>query len=539
MSADEDMTAVLGPARPATSAIPGLDPEALQLATGRAVSLRFLRRALRRRRPVWVALLVAGLLGGAAYGVLAPHIYDATATVYLTHFAGTSSTVDAKDDLALLDTPSVGARALRSLRDNHLTPQQLLGKAPGQLMSDDVLVITIAGSTPAQAVARVNAVAHAFLSFRAEQYGGQMQALITGSRREIAGLDKRARSLGSQIARLPAGRGAQLQSLIAARGAITGQVTNLRQAIQQDQLQALEIAKGSRVITPGAVAPTSKGLPVALDGLFALLAGGLLGVGGVLAGAILSDKLRWRDDIAAVLGAPVALSVGAERARTFLRSARGTEARPLEAAGTYFAAAARRAADRRLLVVTVDDPSVAAPALAFACRAASAEGTRVVAVDATDNLALVGHLARDSSGRQAPPRTAGVQHLDLGGAAPVTLVVPGAPWDPAYRDRAAEWNAALAEASLVLALATTEPGVGAAHLREWSDRATVTVRAGGATATRIDAVARLLDAAGIAVTSAVLFDAERDDESAGLPEPGQLRGAVHQPSLVPVGTVAP
>ena len=70
------------------------------------------------------------------------------------------------------------------------------------------------------------------------------------------------------------------------------------------------MATGSYVVNPATALPYSH-----IKGPMLYFAGGLvgglaLGVGGVVLGALLSRRLRRRDDVAAALGAPVRLSVG-------------------------------------------------------------------------------------------------------------------------------------------------------------------------------------------------------------------------------------
>lgn len=499
-------------------------PDLTRLPTGRVVSLRFMRLALRRRRAVWLTIAVLGLLIGTGYGAFAPRPYNAAVTLYLSHPPNVNQTVAAQDDLAMLDTVTVGQRALARLGNHALGPRQLLGATPGHLVSDDILVVSISGATPREAITRADAVARAYLVFRARQYGAQDRAYAAGARTEIARLQASETRLTSEIATSQK-TAQQLAQRVAQRAAVAAQIATLQQTVQQDALDGLALSKGSRIISPATVVPASRTKRAVVDGAAGLGAALALGIGVVLVPAVMSDRLRRREDVAAVLGVSVSLSVprpsrswigwggpGACRRRTIGVRTLARHLRDLLRRSDVVPATE--------LVVSIDDARAPAAAMTLLCRSLSAAGERVVVVDATD-----GGLLRRALGA----REVGVQELALGSKVPLTLRVPEAPWEAAGLEGPEVPGDELSGADAVLVLATVDLGVGAAHLRVWSSRAVVTLRAGGATAQRVDAVARLLDAAGIEVTSAVLLDADEDDESSGICRNGVV-AAVQTPA---------
>jgi hypothetical protein len=76
-------------------------------------------------------------------------------------------------------------------------------------------------------------------------------------------------------------------------------------------------------------------------------------------------------------------------------------------------------------------------------------------------------------------------------------------------------------ADVVLAVATADPAVGAWHLGQWANKATVLVTAGRSSAQRINGTAELLRAASIGVASAILVNADSYDDSVGLSDSGE------------------
>lgn len=506
---------------PALQRDPGqpADPEPVHIVTGRLVSLRFLLAALRRSRRVWLALALVGLIAGAGYHLAVPLKYSATATLYLVHPAGSSTTAELQNDLAMLSTAAVGHRAITLLgKDGKgLTPTSLLGKAPGTPQGGNVIILSISGPTARSAVQRVNAVASAFLTFRAQLYEAQNRALAAADEKQAQTLQGDISQLSAQIAGLgtqpPAG---QLTDLQAQRTSDTTQLTGLQQSIQQANIDTLSVVSGSRVITPGTASPLSRVKKIGLDGLAGLVIGLGLGLIIVTVVAVLSDKVHRREDVAMLLDAPVGVSVGRVSRRSgSLRSLRSKGIRRTPELdilshhlGEQVKTRGRRAAE---LLVAIDDVDVPATALAATAAALGASGRRVVLVDDTRTRSL---------GKALGWRGPGVQRVQLGGGAPVTLLVPPRPWE--IGETGGPGLEALddgAAAGTLLVLASVDPAVGASHLRRWASEAIVTVTAGVATTHRITAITELLGAAHIAVSSAVLLNADPADETAGLPAP--------------------
>lgn len=486
---------------------------ALQVLTGRMVSLRFVMAALRRARRLWLAAGVVGLLAGAGYHLVVPVKYSATATLYLAHPAGSASTVEAQNDLAIVKTATVANRAIARLgpAGKGLTPSGLLGKAPATITSGNVMTLTVSGPSSSSAVQRVNALAAAYLGFRAQIYEQQNRSVVAAADRQISNLDARITDLSSQITTLATTRGSsqQVANLEAQRASATSSLLSLQQSVQQQDLDTISVVHGSRVITPGTPVPTSRKKVLAVDGLTGMAGGLGAAVVVVIALACLSDRLHRREDVASLVGAPVGLSIGPLR-RGFLRRrsirAMASRRQPrLLALVHHYKELLGQSPRRTLTVVTADDPSETAAALLVAADTLAAQGSYVVVVDETPERAL---------GRAFGAKVPGIRPVHVRDGESVTLLVPPKPWE-AGGD--ADVTDDAARADVVLVVAGIDPGAGAAHLRRWTSHAVLSVTAGKATTRGVAALVELLDAAGIDVPSAVLLDADVDDESAGLP----------------------
>ena len=67
-------------------------------------------------------------------------------------------------------------------------------------------------------------------------------------------------------------------------------------------------------------------------------------------------------------------------------------------------------------------------------------------------------------------------------------------------------------------MATVDPSLDASHLAAWGTSAVVVVTVGRSTSTALRSISRRIRSAGLELAYAILIGADRDDESAGLPD---------------------
>jgi hypothetical protein len=308
----------------------------------------------------------------------------------------------------------------------------------------------------------------------------------------------------------------QLAALVNARATATAQITTLQQAVQTDNLQSASVANGSQIITPATRLVVSKKKIFGVDGFTGLAVGLILGLMIVVLQAVLSEKLRRREDIAAVLGTTVQLSIPPDRHHFRLRrrSVRAMAVSPdpeVQTLAQYLREQlVSRGPKATQMIVALDDVSVPAAAMASLANTMSALGKQVVLVDFTADRVL-GRAFGDSD-------RAGSLPMRVATGSAVTILVPRRPWDPIEQDPWEYDLATVAQADEILVVATVDPAVGAWHLRTWAGEAVATVTAGSSTAHHISAVGELLEAAGVTVSSAVLLGADEDDDSVGIPD---------------------
>ena len=261
-------------------------------------------------------------------------------------------------------------------------------------------------------------------------------------------------------------------------------------------------------------------------GLYAAggLIGGLaLGMAIVIIGAITSDRLRRRDDIAYAFGAPVRLSVGPLR-KSRLPGLRGRAASRRRHMGRVIehlrnAVPGSSSGPAGLAVVAVDDAPTVARVVADLAVSSAEQRKRVVLAD----LSAGAYAARLLGVVDSP----GIGMVSPSGVG-IVVVVPAAedvaPVGPlkshafpeGYAQADESLKAACARADLVLSLVTLDPAFGGGHIATWATDAVAVVTAGRSTAVRIHAVGEMVRLAGIRLGSVVVIDSDKGDESLGI-----------------------
>jgi len=484
-------------------------------SVGQLVSLRVVMAALRRRRRFWMTVAVAGLIAGMAITAVIPGKYTATATLVLAHNPNDDPTLDMTTDTALLDTTAVAQRVINRL-GLHIAVNKLMGEYQGVAVSDAVLQVNMIGPTPQDAIARTNALVASFLSVRTGIFERQNRAIVQGLRDQVSSLQIQEKSLQQQI---HASGGASSSPLAPVFEQDLTEVTGLNRTIASDNQVLTQVVSGSQVLSSATLVVHSAKKRLLVDGASGLVAGLALGIGVVATQAIISDRIRRRDQLAAALGAPVALSVGRIRRPKTMRVLRLRHRlkRPNESVRRLALHVRSElgavAGQKSLAVVSIDSADAAVLALAESARALAAEGEIVTIVDLSPGGLL---------GRVLGVREPGTHETHIAGATSPTLVIVRAEDDNELSAVPAKVGLSSLRSTetrlstqVVLVLAVLDPAVGAGFLANWVTEAVVVATTGRSSATKVRANAEMLRVAGVTVISATLVAADRDDESLG------------------------
>lgn len=485
-------------------------------------SLAFITAAIRRRRRLWCVTAALGLVLGAGLYIERPPAYHATAEALLTLGPNEDPNTGMDTNVALAQSLPVAAIAVQKLG----LPESagaFLGSYTAAAVTNRVILITTSARSSDAAVRAANEVITAFLQFRADQMRAYQRLVSTSLDQEIASARTQAVPIASHISALegnatsPAQR-AKLNGLQAQLGALANQQSSALFTRESVQAQTKTAVSGSSIISAAAPVSHSRKKPAVIDALTGLIAGLALGMGFVVVSALVSDRLRRRDEIAYALGSSVRLSVGRVRLPRLLPGRRGLAATGnpdvQHIAGHLRGCLAGRPA--ALAVVPADRVDVAALAVVALALSCAEQGKRVIVADLCPEVPAARLL------RAAVP---GVHQVEVGGTRLVVAVpergdvVPAGPLTPVAEPAGPatmDISAVYSSADLLLTLAALDPMLGAEHLATWATDVVVTVTAGQSSWTRVQAVGEMIKLAGTRLVSAVLIGADKADESLGV-----------------------
>ena len=486
------------------------DPEPhgspLGVSHGNLVSLHFLRSEARRRWRLVAAFTVAGLLLGMTGLILMPPPARASATLLLAHDSSTDPAVASATDSSLLGTRTVSQRVVDAL-GLAMTAEQFRSTFTSTAASTEILEIDLNAPTSQEAVRRLAALSDAFLTFRNEQLERQATSVIDEAQQRADALAKQLDVVNQQLeAAGRAGDQNQASDLLSQRDDLGTQISALQQTIQDAQIQTAALATATHVVDSAAPVPTGGKRRIALALMSGVIGGLSLGAGLVFAQALLTNRLRRREDIATALGSRVQVSAGP--VHTILPWRRRACRRNLEILADGLAASLESGSTDRqpLAVLGAGDIRAAARVLIAAADDVVAGGRTTFLVD----LSMSGVLDDLVGHRHSVYRPDGRTELVRGPLALVAAAEPGFLHDD-------QRLAAFQSADVVLVLGEVELGVGTSQLSTWADRAVVLVAAGHVTAEYLRTTARMLHASGPELGYAMVVGSDRSDESIGLP----------------------
>ncbi len=493
------------------------------------VTLHFLLTALKRRWRVWVGLGCVGMLLGLAWTLASPPASVGTVTLLLAHDPAVDRQQAMATDVSLLRTRTLAAEVVEEL-DLDMTPEAFQQSVVSLPESTEVLVLEVTGPGERAAVERARAFGDAYLAFRTSQMRSQLDALTSGYQDRIASLRARSQALRRQyneLRRDGLGNGNQASALVARQAEIRTEIASAQRSIRDASLKAESVIEASYVLDPAAGKPRPSPLkPLILAMASGLIGASALGIGLVLTSALLSNRLRLREEVALALDAPVRVGVGPLRPRrswpTFRHKQNPTDALRLlvdavEQQVTH-GSRAGKSGPARLALACVDNREAGRLVMEELVARLSTADLAVFVLDLTTTGGLAATLTdtkvESESGtsrrRLVVHRPDRLPSLVQGPTAtmpgPRTELPENEPWGDAWK-----------RADVVLALVEVDPAVGLEHLASWVDETVVLVTAGRSSAERLRTTRELIRAAGLGLPYALMINADRTDETLGLP----------------------
>jgi capsular polysaccharide biosynthesis protein len=499
-------------------------------ALGPMIGLRSLLVTIRRNRRVWLMTGLVGLLIGASLHLVIPHKYTADTDLYLAQPAGSDPLQAMAGDVSLLQTEAVARQAVTS-GNLHMTPSALLSHYVGLAVSGNLMSIKFSGSSQTEAVSGARAVARAFLAVQARELSLQTDVLVGGLQAQISSVNAAIGTLNTSINSLSDTAANeqstnQLADLVNQRSADESQVSQFQAQVEQARLSEQSADQVSRVLDPAALVPVSTKKVILVDALSGLVAGLAIGFVAVIFSSLFSDRAPGRSTVAAILGAPVELSLGRYRNPRVMRRTRlSLLLREPDPTLLMIQRRLRRhlesAPGSALAVVADGTPELTALAVGSLAFALSSEGHRVAVVDAAANrpLALILGLATKPDAMET------FQLPAAGGPSVSVLVAPEDPLQMAEKPPPDDTD-------VLLILASLDAAFGAEHLAPWVTDAVMILSSRRITIPRMDISREMLHEAGISLRAVILLDSDFQDDSSGASSPIDLR-------LTPAGTAEP
>jgi len=500
------------------------------------ISLAFLGSALKRSMRLWVTTAVVGIIVGVGLYVKSPPPYQATTSILITNDPGQNPADESQTNIALAQSQAVAGQALKQLGLTESSNVFLAGYTV-TATSTQVLEFTVSAPSSAESVRRASVLAQVFLQFRANYLNGQLQTELTALNDQVTQAGQQVTSINQQIAAEQAKPVTDTQR--AKLASLQTQLTNAQNALSSAQSNAVTTSaadraltatqiKGSQPLSAPTALPRSFKKGIAFYVFLTFIIGLVLGMAFVIIRALISDRLRRREEVAEAIGAPVRLSVRSGAGHSRLPGLRrGTAGENLDARRivahlnglvTQLSGAVPQGSrrSRGLAIVAVDNTAEVAPSVVQLAEWNAKQGKKVVLADLADGRHAAGLLGAAEPGIHAVDRPDGEIVVVVPERDDIALTgpVPGSANPPSAVSP--ELAAACASADLVFTLASLNPASGGDYLSTWSTSAVALVTAGRSSSTRIRAVGEMIRMAGLRFASVVLLGADKDDETLGL-----------------------
>ncbi|MFE2319654.1 Wzz/FepE/Etk N-terminal domain-containing protein [Streptomyces sp. NPDC059441] len=274
------------------------------------LDLQALVVAVRRRRRLWSAMALLGLLIGAAVAVLLPPAPAAVTKVLVAHQEDQPNDTGTliRTDAQLLATSRIAGQALRILKSPE-KPEDLMRDYRGTGLTNNVLQIDVTGKTDAEAVARAKALAEAFVADHAKRIqaiaNANAQGLLDQRDRMQAELADVNKAIGGRSPDTDPKDAANLESLFARRAELTSQISDFGQRAEEARVGAPQLIVGTQIVDAPRAVRHSLPKAVVTNGVIGLVLGLFLGLALAAVGVVVADRPVLRRDIAANLGASV------------------------------------------------------------------------------------------------------------------------------------------------------------------------------------------------------------------------------------------
>ncbi len=441
------------------------------------VDLQRLVVSVRRRRRLWLATTLVGLIAGGLVATFLPSPPTAVAKILVVHADDSPSDSGTlmETDVAVLQTTKIAADALKRMNSTQ-PPEEFLKDYAALGVTNNVLQLTVKGKADADAVARTQALADAFIA----EYIARSQTAAAAEQKAL--LDQRNQAqteLGTiqsdivtEEAKNRNANPAQLERLYSRRAELTSKISDYDGRAQEAGIGTPKVGAGTQIVDVPRILPRSVLKTTGTAAGIGLVLGLLLGLVLAAISSVVKDRPVLRREISRHLGASVIAQL--PRPPRWLRKARALEQR-------------KRVATTLIRTIGKEDGTVSL--LDLGARATTA----ALAADIAAELAEKGPVALVD---------------DLPKANLRALVGDG-------EIRVLERDETTAPRERRVGVGSIEPGTAWTNLEHLGAEAILVVRAGQANTEWLHTVARQLAERRIPIIGVVLVDPDPRDHTDG------------------------
>jgi hypothetical protein len=459
--------------------------DAQSSASAPLLDLQALVVAVRRRRRLWGALALLGLLAGAAVAVLLPPRPAAVTKVLVAHKEDQPNDTGTliSTDVELLATTRIAGQALRALGSGQ-DPEDFMKDYRGTGLTNNLMRIDVTGDSDAEAVARAQALADAFVADHVRRMrksaDAEAESLLDQRdrmRKELAQVNK---AIGDRSPDDDPKASASIESLYARRAELDSRIAEFDQRAAEARTGTPEVVAGTQIVDAPHAVRHSLPRAVATDAAIGLVLGLVAGLALAAVGSVVADRPVLRREIAAHLGASVLTELRRAPRRTAGRWQRRRSRAARERLTTTLARVVRRSPEPVSLLELGCARAAAVIALDLAA-ALEADGP-VAVVDGLPGTELADARRRSPAG-------------------PAVLSGDGAADEPPRGRR--------------IGVGSVGPGTAWTDLHHLGSRTVLVVRAGHGSTAWLHTVARQLADQRVEVTGVVLIDPDPRDRTDG------------------------
>lgn len=296
-------------------------------ASAPLLDLQRLVVSIRRRRRMWVAFGLLGLILGGLIALLMPPKPTAVARLLIVHEQDqpTDGGSLMRTDIAVMQTTRMAALALQQIGSTE-KPENFLLDYQSTGLTSNVLELTVEGTSDADAVAKAAALSEVFIADHVQriQAGADADAQALLDQRDKTQTE--LNEVDAAIAAVPPTfnedgeptqpgqeTAAQLETLYNRRAELTSVITDLSRQAEEAGIGAPRVAAGTQVVDAARALPRSIMVTGATNAGIGLVLGLVAGLTIAAVTSVVRDRPVLRREITANLGASVIAQLPAHR----------------------------------------------------------------------------------------------------------------------------------------------------------------------------------------------------------------------------------